>query len=78
MVNADFYEGIGPKHWQVFYDTLDKHPDTAPIPAPPECQALTNLFTKHTGLAMAKETTPKDALDALQKDLEDLVARTSG
>lgn len=35
MMTEERYSTTGPEHWNVFYDTLDKHPDTAPIPAPP-------------------------------------------
>jgi ABC-type glycerol-3-phosphate transport system substrate-binding protein len=76
MMNETRYGSTGPEHWQVFYDTLDKHPDTAPIPAPPEAQAMTTIFTKYTSLAMALEMTPQEALNGMQKDLEDLIART--
>jgi ABC-type glycerol-3-phosphate transport system substrate-binding protein len=75
MMTAERYAPTGPKHWQVFYDTLDKHPDTAPIPAPPEANPMTTIFLKYTGLAANAEMTPKDALDAMQKDLEELFAK---
>jgi ABC-type glycerol-3-phosphate transport system substrate-binding protein len=76
MMTDARYGPTGPEHWQVFYDTLDEHPDTAPIPAPPEAQEMTVIFTKHTALAMAEEASPQEALDNMQKDLEDMVART--
>lgn len=72
---AERYADTGPKHWQVFYDTLTKHPDTAPIPAPPESNPMTTIFTKYSGLAMTQEMTPKAALDNMQKDLEALWAK---
>jgi len=75
FMTAERYADTGPKHWQVFYDTLDKHPDTAPIPAPPESNPMTTIFTKYSGLAMTQEMTPKNALDAMQKDLEALWAK---
>lgn len=78
MMTAERYATTGPKSWQVFYDTLDKHPDTAPIPAPPEANPMTTIFTKYTGLAMSLEMSPKDALDAMQADLEALFAKRSG
>ena len=74
-MTAQRYAPTGPKHWQVFYDTLDKNPDTAPIPAPPESNPMTTVFTKYSGLAMTQEMTPKAALDAMQKDLEALWAK---
>jgi multiple sugar transport system substrate-binding protein len=75
FMTAERYATTGPKHWQVFYDTLEKNPDTAPIPAPPESNPMTTIFTKYSGLAMTQEMTPKDALDAMQKDLEALWAK---
>ena len=75
MMTAERFAETGPEHWQVFYDTLDKHPDTAPIPAPPVSNAETTLFTSYTAKAMALEMKPQEALDALQKELEALFAR---
>lgn len=75
MCTAEAYETTGPAHWQVFYDTLDKHPDTAPIPAPPISNPMTTLFTNYTGRAMTGELTPQAALDGLQTELEELFAR---
>lgn len=64
----------GPEHWQVFYDTFDKYPNTAPIPAPPQSQAITVSFKKYTSLAMAGEMPVKEALDNMQAELEELFA----
>jgi ABC-type glycerol-3-phosphate transport system substrate-binding protein len=75
MMTAERYATTGPKNWHVFYDTLDKFPETAPIPAPPESNAMTQIFTKYTGLAVTGEQKPKDALDAMQKELEALLAK---
>ncbi|HEU5104150.1 MAG TPA: sugar ABC transporter substrate-binding protein [Roseiflexaceae bacterium] len=75
MMTAERYATTGPKNWHVFYDTLDKFPETAPIPAPPESNAMTQIFTKYTGLAVTAEQKPKDALDAMQKELEALLAK---
>ena len=76
MLVAEAFAETGPAHWQVFYDTLDKHPDTAPIPAPPISNPMTTLFTSYTGRAMTGELSPQQAMDELQKELEDLVARS--
>ena len=76
MLVETAFEKTGPAHWQVFYDTLDKHPDTAPIPAPPISNPMTTLFTSYTGKAMTGELEPQQAMDELQKELEDLVARS--
>ncbi|RZO42544.1 MAG: extracellular solute-binding protein [Proteobacteria bacterium] len=70
MHNALRYSYTGPKHWNVFYETLDKFPDTGAIPAPPCSNPMTRTFTKHTGLAMSGDLTPKVALKKMQRDLE--------
>jgi multiple sugar transport system substrate-binding protein len=71
----DAFESTGPANSDIFYDTLDKHPDTAPIPAPPWSIEMTSIFTRFTGLAMAGEMRPKKALDEMQEELEALTAR---
>ncbi len=75
MLTADRFEKTGPANWKIFYDTLDKYPDTAPIPAPAKSDAITNVFTKYTSSAMAFEMTAQQALDAMQKDLEAIYAQ---
>jgi multiple sugar transport system substrate-binding protein len=70
------HESIGPKHWQVFYDALDKRPDTGPIPAPVETKEMTTIFVKYVGLAMANEMPVKEATDKMQSELAALAART--
>src|SRR5258708_29630085 len=77
MITAERFAKTGPANWKVFYDTLDKFPDTAPIPAPPQSDAITNIFTKYTSSAMAFEMSAKDALDAMQKDLEVVMSKSS-
>jgi multiple sugar transport system substrate-binding protein len=73
MMTAERYAETGPAHWQVFYDTLEKNPDTAPIPAPPSSNEMTAVFMKYTSLAMNFQQDPKTALDNMQKDLEGIV-----
>ncbi|MDI9547008.1 MAG: substrate-binding domain-containing protein [Chloroflexota bacterium] len=75
MCNAERFANTGPEHWEVFYATLDDHPDTAPIPAPPISNPMTTLFTAYTARAMSLEMTPQQAMDGLQKELEDLYSR---
>jgi multiple sugar transport system substrate-binding protein len=75
MNNAERYGKTGPEHWQVFYSTLDDHPDTAPIPAPPVSNAETQLFVSYTSEAMNGSMTPQAAMDGLQKELETLYQR---
>jgi ABC-type glycerol-3-phosphate transport system substrate-binding protein len=69
MMTAERYSTTGPKNWQVFYDTLTKHPETAPIPAPPYYQAMAIALNKRTTEAMSSGKA-KAALDGLQGDLE--------
>ena len=75
MCNAERFSETGPEHWEVFYATLDDHPDTAPIPAPPISNPMTTIFTSYTARAMSLEMTPQEALDGMQKELEDLYGR---
>lgn len=70
MMTEERYSTTGPAHWSVFYDTLDEHPDTAPIPAPPQFNEVSSIFLRHTGSAMTFGQTPQEALDAMQRDLE--------
>jgi ABC-type glycerol-3-phosphate transport system substrate-binding protein len=69
------HEAIGPKHWNIFYDALDKLPNTGPIPAPPQTKDMTNIFVKYIGLAMANEMTAKNAMEQMHKELEALLAK---
>lgn len=71
MLTAAAYAETGPKHWQVFYDTLDKFPNTTPIPAPPYYEALNTAFIQRTTQALSSGSA-KAALDGLQSDLEKL------
>lgn len=77
MLTAERFANTGPANWQVFYATLDDHPDTAPIPAPPISNPMTALFVGYTSRAMNGELTPQAALDGMQKELEDLYARNT-
>ncbi|MEZ2388290.1 sugar ABC transporter substrate-binding protein [bacterium RCC_150] len=71
MVNEELYAGRGPKHWKVFYDTLDKFPTTGPIPAPPQQAAVETALMKNVSLAVSgDERQLKQALDSMQRDLE--------
>lgn len=73
MMTAERYSSTGPKNWQVFYDTLDKLPNTAPIPAPPYYNAMANALNQRTTQAMSSGNA-KSALDGLQQDLETAAA----
>lgn len=75
MCNAERFAETGPEHWEVFYDTLDKHPDTAPIPAPPISNPMTTLFTSYTARALSMEMSAQEAMDGMQAELEALYER---
>jgi hypothetical protein len=74
MNNEARYATSGPANWHVFYDTLDKLPDTAPIPAPKFSIQETDIYTRYTALAVTGQSSPKDALDGMQTELEALYA----
>jgi hypothetical protein len=76
MMTASRYAPAGPAHWPVFYGTLDKFPNTTPIPAPPYYQQLATAFAARTTQAMA-DGAAKPALDGLQGDLEAIVSSTT-
>jgi ABC-type glycerol-3-phosphate transport system substrate-binding protein len=71
LMTEDRMAGI--KNWKVFYDTLDKHPDTAPIPAPPESNQLATLLVKYVDLAVTGEKSPQAALEELHTELTKLL-----
>jgi ABC-type glycerol-3-phosphate transport system substrate-binding protein len=75
MLTADRYARTGPSRWQVFYDTLDKFPDTGPIPAPPQVAEVEQVLLKHTGTALASPRSVRPALRRLQGDLEKAMER---
>ena len=70
------YSKSGPANWHVFYDTVDKRPDTGAIPAPVFSIEQTNIYVRYTSSATSGEMTPKEALDGMQADLEALYARS--
>jgi multiple sugar transport system substrate-binding protein len=69
MMTASRYAPTGPAHWETFYGTLDKFPNTTPIPAPPYYQSMATAFASRTTQAMSSGNA-KSALDGLQSDLE--------
>ena len=71
MVDEAFYAGVGPKHWQVFYDTLDRFPSTGPIPAPPQQAGVEAALIKNVlGAVTAAPSALPAALARMQRDLE--------
>jgi multiple sugar transport system substrate-binding protein len=75
MHTAEYWGPTGLENWHVFYDALDKRPDTAPIPAPPFSIEMTNIYVRYTSLATNGDLSPQEALDQMQGELEDLYAR---
>ncbi len=63
------------KGYKTFYDTLDKFPDTAPIPQPPQANAVTQIFTKYVGLAVLGEQPVQMAMDNMQRELTEALNR---
>ena len=76
MMTASRYAPTGPDHWEVFYGTLDKFPNTTPIPAPPYYQQMATAFTDATTQAMSSGNA-KAALDGLQTQLEGFASSSS-
>jgi multiple sugar transport system substrate-binding protein len=76
MMTSSRYAPTGPNHWDVFYGTLDKFPNTTPIPAPPYYQQLATAFAARTTQAMSSGNA-KSALDGLQSDLEGFASSSS-
>lgn len=71
MVNESFYSGLGPRHWQVFYDTLDRFPTSGPIPAPPQQAAVETALIKNVlGALTGSALDVAPALGRMQRDLE--------
>ncbi|MEU1159448.1 extracellular solute-binding protein [Streptomyces sp. NPDC005921] len=75
MLTTGRYRETGPAHWKVFYDTLDKFPDTGPIPAPPQVAEVTDVLLKYTGTALASPRSVAPALRRMQGDLEQAMER---
>lgn len=69
LVTAAKYAGTGPQHWQVFYDTFDVAPDTAPIPAPPQYSAVEAALLKHVSTALSAPDAVRPALAEMQDQL---------
>jgi multiple sugar transport system substrate-binding protein len=77
LVNQALYAGTGPRHWQVFYDTLDRFPTTGPIPAPPQQAAVETALIKNVLAAVTGGPgSVKPAMATLQRDLELALRRT--
>ncbi|MFJ3208076.1 extracellular solute-binding protein [Streptomyces flaveolus] len=75
MLTGARYRETGPANWRVFYDTLDRFPDTGPIPAPPQVAEVEQVLLKHTGAALASPGAVRPALRRMQGDLEKAMER---
>jgi ABC-type glycerol-3-phosphate transport system substrate-binding protein len=71
VLSAAGYAPTGPKHWDVFYGTLDNYPNTTPIPAPFYYEALATAFLARTTQGFSSGNA-QSALNGLQADLEKL------
>jgi multiple sugar transport system substrate-binding protein len=71
VLTAAGYAPTGPKHWEVFYGTLDNYPNTTPIPAPSYYEALATAFLDRTTQGFSSGNA-QSALNGLQSDLEKL------
>jgi multiple sugar transport system substrate-binding protein len=71
-LNDELYGGeIGPKHWQVFYDTLDRFPDTGPMPAPPQQAAVESALIKNVVSTITNGPGGvRRGLETMQRDLD--------
>jgi ABC-type glycerol-3-phosphate transport system substrate-binding protein len=69
MMTAARYAPTGPVHWEVFYSTLDRS-GTRSMPAPTYYNQESNVLDKYTTLAVSGNTSAKDALDGMQRELE--------
>ena len=63
--------GVGPAHWNVFYDTLIKFPTTGPMPAPPQQAAVESALLKNVvNTIMNGPGGVRPGLELMQRDLE--------
>ncbi|HEX3207071.1 MAG TPA: sugar ABC transporter substrate-binding protein, partial [Propionibacteriaceae bacterium] len=63
--------GLGPAHWQVFYDTLERFPDTGPFPAPPQQAAVESALIKNVVPVITDGPEGvRPGLETMQRDLE--------
>lgn len=71
-LNAELYgAGVGPAHWEVFYDTLDRFPTTGPMPAPPQQAAVESALIKNVVSTITNGPSGvRRGLETMQRDLE--------
>lgn len=66
--------GTLPKNSQLFYDSIDKHPQLVPYPAPAKYSEYESTVLRYTQLIFGGEDSVKDGLAAMQKALEPIVS----
>lgn len=77
-VTHPYYAAEGPKHWRVFYETLDRFPGTGPFTAPPSEPAIELALDKNTINAVTGSSRQlRAALRSLQGDLTRALETTS-
>lgn len=77
MCNEALYSEKGPRHWSVYYDTLDKM-DAKPIPAPPQQAAVETALIKNVLRAVTSDPSGlRSTLQTLDRDLTLALGRTS-
>lgn len=77
LCNEGLYAGKGPRHWKVFYDTLDRI-GAAPVPAPPQQAAVETALIKNVLRAVTSDAAGlRPALQTLHRDLELALGRQS-
>ncbi|MDO5663024.1 MAG: extracellular solute-binding protein [Brachybacterium sp.] len=75
MVDDAFYTGKGPAHWSRFYDTLDRFPDSGPIPAPPQQAAVETALIRSVSTALSGgEAAVTSSLETLDRELDGIFA----
>ena len=75
MVSDSLYTGVGPEHWSRFYETLDRFPDTGPIPAPPQQAAVETALIRNVSTALSGgPDLVARSLASLDADLRDVFA----
>ena len=73
MVSDSLYTGVGPEHWSRFYETLDRFPDTGPIPAPPQQAAVETALIRNVSTALSGDPDQlTGSLETLDRDLRDI------
>src|SRR5690625_6509868 len=73
MANDNFYTGIGPENWARFYETLDRFPETGPIPAPPQQAAVETALIRNVSTALSGDPEQLTrSLETLDRDLRDI------